>query len=61
METPGKENATPMVFMCSDADTSGKNIAIGATNYTYYQALPNYYNGGVAPPLTFTNCETTAA
>jgi hypothetical protein len=29
LEVPGKENATPMVFMYSDQDTSGKNIGQG--------------------------------
>lgn len=32
METPGKENATPMVFMYSDAADSSKNIATGVVS-----------------------------
>lgn len=39
----------------------GKNITEGGINYTYYQALPNYYNGGATPPFGFTNCEVTNA
>lgn len=35
---------------------SGKDITIGGTNYTYYQPLTNYYNGGASPPLDFPNC-----
>ncbi len=38
---------------------TGKNITVSGQNYTYYQAVPNYYNGGQPPPFEFTNCETT--
>jgi hypothetical protein len=40
---------------------TGKNILSDGKNYTYYQALTNYYNGGLPPPFSFTNCETTGA
>lgn len=40
---------------------SGKNITVGGVNYTYFQARPNYYNGGRTPPFEFANCEETNA
>ncbi|MBN2574745.1 MAG: hypothetical protein JXP73_09285 [Deltaproteobacteria bacterium] len=49
-------NATSMVVMPS---YTGKNIVHDAKNFTYYQALSNYYNGGLPPPFSFTDCETT--
>lgn len=49
-------NSTESLVMPS---YTGKNINVSGVNYTYYQALTNYYNGGMPPPFTFTNCETT--
>lgn len=43
------------------ASYTGKNIQIGGANYTYYDALTNYYSGGTPPPFTFTNCDVTKA
>jgi hypothetical protein len=49
-------NATSSVVR---PEYTGKNITYNSKNYTYYQALTNYYNGGLPPPFTFTNCEQT--
>jgi hypothetical protein len=37
----------------------GKKTPIGGKDFYYYEARPDYYNGGMPPPFTFTNCETT--
>ena len=34
----------------------GQDITVGEQNYSYYQPLDNYYNGGQPPPLEFPNC-----
>ncbi len=35
---------------------SGQDITYNSQNYSYYKPLPNYYNGGAAPPLDFNDC-----
>ena len=42
-------------FLRQDAYT-GKYISVAGNNYSYYQALPNYYNGGEPPPVDMPNC-----
>lgn len=40
---------------------TGKNIQIAGADFSYYDALTNYYSGGKPPPFSFTNCEITKA
>ena len=42
--------------MSVQASYTGQDTVIGGKNYSYYQPLTNYYNGGAAPPLDFPNC-----
>ncbi|MBN2559497.1 MAG: hypothetical protein JXQ75_01015 [Phycisphaerae bacterium] len=39
----------------------GPNITVDGENYSYYQPLDNYYNGGAAPPFDFPNCGFTCS
>jgi hypothetical protein len=39
----------------------GPNITVDGKNYSYYQPLNNYYNGGQAPPFEFPDCRTTCS
>jgi hypothetical protein len=47
--------------MITQSAYSGQNITVNAKNYSYYQPLTNYYNGGAAPPLDFPNCGNTCS
>jgi hypothetical protein len=51
-------NSTTMITQPS---YSGPNITVDGKNYSYYQPLNNYYNGGQAPPLDFPDCGTTCS
>jgi hypothetical protein len=46
-------NSTTMI---TQSTYGGRNITVGGKNYSYYQPLSNYYNGGDAPPLDFPDC-----
>jgi hypothetical protein len=51
-------NSTTMI---TQPTYGGQSITVGGKNYSYYQPLNNYYNGGKAPPLGFSNCGSTCS
>jgi hypothetical protein len=51
-------NSTTMI---TQSTYGGHDITVGAKNYSYYQPLNNYYNGGAAPPLDFPDCGSTCS
>jgi hypothetical protein len=51
-------NSTTMITQPTFA---GQSISVSGKNYSYYQPLNNYYNGGAAPPLDFSDCGSTCS
>ena len=51
--TTGGNSTTMMVTPTYD----GHDITVDGQNYSYYQPLDNYYNGGEPPPLEFPDCQ----
>lgn len=52
---PGTNSTTLLV----QPTYTGKYITVNGNNYSYYQPLTNYYNGGEAPPIDTPNCDNT--
>jgi hypothetical protein len=51
-------NSTTMI---AQPTYGGPTITVDGKNYSYYQPLNNYYNGGHAPPLDFPDCGNTCS
>jgi hypothetical protein len=51
-------NSTTMI---TQSTYSQHDITVSGKNYTYYQPLNNYYNGGDAPPLEFPDCGSSCS
>lgn len=52
--TSGTATTTKKTF----ATYGGKSMVSGGLPYTYFTPLPNYYNGGAAPPIAAPDCSS---